>query len=265
MEIKGHEKATFSENQIIFSVLFIYVFHDFFWSLRFYGITLSLNAGNPVSSPMSLGYILRNIFIYQSIPLFLFLSLLQKHFKVKLFLKRYNTFLSTSNLLVMCFFSLLIFVYGLECNFLFFGYETRILSLIVYMFLSQYLMLFFRKENFLLILLMVTWGIFVVEELWEIPFVWFHSNMHPFVFVTSYLARWIPILVWFYLFRHLYLNLIKEKLVWVLLCFLIISTFTMLCLASTNDTVSISLSTILRATYGMLLIIFPFHFQKKNG
>jgi len=229
----------------------------------------------PGSGPhIDLGMALRTFFIYNLIPLLLFVLFLSKYGKIRIPKLRPRLVVASTFIIVDTIMIVLILQGGLQARFNFFGYTTLCSSLIIYASTSAFILWTLRDESFIKILLAITLAILTIEELWELPFnlpgVSPINIYHPIMFLLLILRRYMPIFLWFYIFRHAYVTFLKQR--WYLILPLA-SLITVLSIEAATSVLGRSfpvdmpdfyVGPVIRACYAMLLVILPFHFTAKQ-
>lgn len=257
----------YSTTQFIMIVFLIYYLNNFLGRLNGYCVLSGLPRGSLPPFPRSLTYLLRHFFIYHLAPLMLFITIIPKHFSLKLpnfHLREASTFI----LLVSLAFVVVSMVQkGVASHFVFIGYLSPNLTMLVYFTLGLYLLYVFRNEAFSETIFGVVIGVLLVGELWELPLNWVaRGNMHPYVFLTGYLQRYIPFFFWFYIFRNVYLSFLRKQwfLVPPFICAIAFLTMSIIEMSLPMIVINFAVNCLLHLSYALLLVFLPFQFYIKG-
>jgi len=157
----------------------------------------------------------------------------------------------------------LIILEGFGSRFHFLGYNTHYkATLLFYCSVALFLGYVFRREGTIQAVLFTSLGILAVSELWEFPLMFpFHNRFNVAIFLVGWLQRDLPLILWFFLFKDVYVKFIRKWWLVVATLILIIVGLTM---RARVGGWSLGYGLLIRSSYALLLVFLPFTLRKKH-
>jgi len=244
----------FTRNQYLLLLLVLTVWFHVFDQLYHFGNQLGFNPQHSPSVPIGLGKNLKSIYRLHSLRILFALILLLKNPPLKLLRQIFTILVSCS----IVFMVILTVTNGLASKFMFYGYQNLNTAILIYSVIALFLARKFRSETFLNILVIVTTGIFVVENLWELPLT-FRAMGHPAMFLITTLSKSLVAFLWFYIFRRVYAQFLRER--WAIMVPLTLAIVILTAQAFFHffGRISYIYDVALRLCWASILIFLPFH------
>jgi len=256
-----------STHQIIlayFIIHFLSVSLDYVYS---WGRGVGLIDPNPLPNHFfTLGHLFRLYYIYLLVPSLMVLWVAQKEWKLTYphipSFPTYKIFMATL-IVAGVYLTTLIILEGFGSRFHFLGYNTHYKAvLLFYCVVALFLGYAFRDQGTIQAVLFTSLGILAISELWELPLLFPYKNrFNPVIFLVGWLQRDLPLLLWFFMFKDIYIKFIRK---WWPITIALIFVIAGLTIKAKGGGWSLSYGLLIRSSYALLLVFLPFTLKREK-